>query len=484
MHLRTLISIDGSYGKEARERIFQAYEMAREAHQGQFRESGEEFIIHPIAVAEKLMELRMDSPSVIAGVLHDVIEDTERNYEDIREWFGTEIADLVEGVTKLKKRRDVPREVQKAENFKKLIKATLRDVRVVIIKLVDRLHNMRTLEYRSVSKQKQVGQETLDIYVPIAYNLGMNGIGRELEELSLKYLYPEDYYKVTDRIHMIMEMKKSQVQEAMLRISRMAGRQIQELSWEPLCYSDLYNNRREHRQAAQWLPVYFDITATVGEKKDCYLVLGEVHRQFLPFDSEFHDTNTSNHVRLFEGVTTMLLDTYGNIFRVRIVPQEAREAWRLGVAALWDYDRIPYEQIRRKIDLKWLSNIFSWAKSVKNGEEYLASLKMELNIYASSIRCFDENGRCLNLPEGAYILDYVYERDEKLADTFAGALVNRQEVDLSYRIQDGDMIALKFDGSRHGPEKIWLNYVATNSARYSILEALYGQQYGGPSGRE
>lgn len=453
MHLRTLISIDGSYGKEARERIFQAYEMAREAHQGQFRESGEEFIIHPIAVAEKLMELRMDSPSVIAGVLHDVIEDTDRSYEDIQERFGTEIADLVEGVTKLKKRRDVPREVQKAENFKKLIKATLRDVRVVIIKLVDRLHNMRTLEYRSVSKQKQVGQETLDIYVPIAYNLGMNGIGRELEELSLKYLYPEDYYKVTDRIHMIMEMKKSQVQEAMLRISRMAGRQIQELSWEPLCYSDLYNNRREHRQ-------------------------------FLPFDSEFHDTNTSNHVRLFEGVTTMLLDTYGNIFRVRIVPQEAREAWRLGVAALWDYDRIPYEQIRRKIDLKWLSNIFSWAKSVKNGEEYLASLKMELNIYASSIRCFDENGRCLNLPEGAYILDYVYERDEKLADTFAGALVNRQEVDLSYRIQDGDMIALKFDGSRHGPEKIWLNYVATNSARYSILEALYGQQYGGPSGRE
>lgn len=453
MHLRTLISIDGSYGKEARERIFQAYEMAREAHQGQFRESGEEFIIHPIAVAEKLMELRMDSPSVIAGVLHDVIEDTDRSYEDIQERFGTEIADLVEGVTKLKKRRDVPREVQKAENFKKLIKATLRDVRVVIIKLVDRLHNMRTLEYRSVSKQKQVGQETLDIYVPIAYNLGMNGIGRELEELSLKYLYPEDYYKVTDRIHMIMEMKKSQVQEAMLRISRMAGRQIQELSWEPLCYSDLYNNRREHRQ-------------------------------FLPFDSEFHDTNTSNHVRLFEGVTTMLLDTYGNIFRVRIVPQEAREAWRLGGAALWDYDRIPYEQIRRKIDLKWLSNIFSWAKSVKNGEEYLASLKMELNIYASSIRCFDENGRCLNLPEGAYILDYVYERDEKLADTFAGALVNRQKVDLSYRIQDGDMIALKFDGSRHGPEKIWLNYVATNSARYSILEALYGQQYGGPSGRE
>lgn len=483
MHLRTLISIDGNYGKEAQERIFQAYETARKAHRGQFRESGEEFIIHPVAVAEKLMELRMDSPSVIAGVLHDVVEDTALEYGDIQKMFGTEIADLVEGVTKLKKRRDVSREAQKAENLKKLIKATLRDVRVVIIKLVDRLHNMRTLEYRSVDKQKQVGQETLDIYVPIAYNLGMNGIARELEELSLKYLYPEDYYKVTERIHMIMEMKKSQIQEAVLRISRMAGLQIQELTWDSLCYSDLYNNRREHRQSAQWLPVYFDITATVEEKKDCYLVLGAVHRLFLPFDSEFHDTNTANHVRLFEGVTTMLLDTYGNIFRVRIVPREAREAWKLGAAALWDYDRIPYEQIRRKIDLKWLSNIFSWAQSVKNGAEYLSSLKTELNIYVSSIRCFDEDGRCVRLPEGAYILDYVYEWDEKRADTFAGAMVNRQEVDLSYRIQDGDMIALKFDGNRHGPEKIWLNYVATNSARYSILEALYGRQYGESFGR-
>ncbi len=378
------------------EKIIKAYHFAQSAHEGQYRNSGEKYFVHPFNVAMILADLNMDESTIIAGLLHDVIEDTEISYEEIETEFGTEIADLVDGVTKLKKLQYKTKQENQAENLRKMVMAMAKDIRVIIIKLADRLHNMRTLEYMSEAKKKEKAIETLEIYAPLAHRLGMSRIKWELEDLSLRHLDPDGYYDLVDKVSKRRKEREEYIQliidelQEKLDEADIAG----DISGRPKSFYSIYKKMVYQNKSFEQI---FDLTAIriiVDSVKDCYGVLGIVHTMWKPIPGRFKDYIAMPKPNMYQSIHTTVIGLEGGeIFEVQIRTWDMHRTAEYGIAAHWKYKEggaVKSDNFDEK--LTWLRQLLEWQKDLKDPKEFMETLKIDL--FTDEVYVFTPRGRC------------------------------------------------------------------------------------------
>ncbi len=465
------------YSEENYERIRKAYFFAQAAHEGQFRKSGEAYFIHPFHVANILMELSMDPPTVMAGLLHDVIEDTECTSERLTAEFGQEVSDLVNGVTKLDKLKFETKDQAQAENLRKLLLAMARDLRVIIIKFADRLHNMRTLDSVEPEKQIFTAKETLEIYAPLAARLGIGQIKGELEDLSMRYLYPDEYYKLVEMINAKKEERDKFVKEVTDILSAKldeAGIKY-EINGRSKHFYSIY---RKMRRQGVGLDGIFDLMAIriiVPSKRDCYNVLGMVHATWPPLPGRFKDYIATPKPNNYQSLHTTVLyikagdtEKEGIPFEVQIRTAEMHLTAEYGIAAHWKYkDGVTDKDLDKKI--KWLREVMELSeKEMPDSKEYMASLKMD--IFSDEVFVFTPGGDVMCLPANSTVIDFAYIIHTNIGNHCVGAKVNTKMVSLNTALKTGDIVEIITSNASKGPSRDWLRIVKTSAARSKIRQ--------------
>ncbi len=460
--------------------IKKAYNLAFEAHKDQKRESGEPYIIHPVSVAIILDEMGMDTNTIVAGLLHDVIEDTDYTYDDIAKIFNKEIANLVDGVTKINKIKYKTKEEQQADNVRKMLLAMAQDIRVIIIKLADRLHNMRTLKFMSPEKQKQKAQETLDIYAPIAHRLGMSRIKWELEDLCLRYLHPDEYYNlVKDIAEKRVEREKyiSYIIEELKE--KLKGANIEcEIEGRPKHFYSIYRKMVDKNKSIEQI---FDLTAIrilVDTVKDCYEALGIVHTIYKPIPGRFKDYIAMPKPNMYQSLHTTVIGEQGKTFEIQIRTFEMHETAEYGIAAHWKYkqgvnsnDKEEKDQGKEVIianKLSWLKEILEWQKEASDAEEFMEGFKLDL--FSDEIFVFTPKGVVLSLPAGATPIDFAYKIHTDIGNRCIGAKANGKMVTLDYKLKTGDIVEILTTSAPKGPSMDWLGIAKSNQARSKIKQ--------------
>ncbi len=446
-----------------------AFEFAAEAHKDQKRKSGEPYIIHPLAVAQIVAEeLRLDSESIEAALLHDVIEDTAATHEQVSKLFSPTIADLVEGVSKLTRIQYATKEDEQMENLRKMLIAMSKDIRVILIKISDRLHNMRTMEYQSPAKQKQKSLETMEIYAPIAHRLGMQRIKWELEDLSLKYLDPIGYEEIVSKL----EAKHQEYEDFMRRIQIQIDDRLKELDIDHIVYGRMkhpYSIYRKMFNQNKSLDEIFDLFAfrvivnTVG---DCYNVLGVIHDLYKPILGRFKDYIGTPKPNGYQSLHTTVIGADGLPFEVQIRTKEMHEIAEYGVAAHWKYkqngqgagDEGRYEWVRRLPE----------NQEDADAEDFIHSLKVDM--FADEVFVFTPNGDVINLPAGATPIDFAYNIHSAVGNHMVSAKVNGRIVPLNHRLQNGDVVEVSTSQSAHGPSRDWIKIARSSNARSKIRQ--------------
>lgn len=472
------------YNKNADiELIEKAYNYAMEKHAKQKRFSGEPYIIHPTAVAEILADLQMDTPTVCAGLLHDVIEDTEVTYEKIKNDFGREIADLVDGVTKLGKidsgtivdeqaRKDSSAKVEEqAENMRKMLLAMSKDIRVILIKLADRLHNMRTLKYIPPDKQREKAQETLEIYAPIAHRLGISKIQWELEDLSLRYLDPEGYYDLVEKV----AKKRAQREEYIKNIIAELYAKLDEvgikatIDGRPKHFYSIYRKMKEQDKSFEQI---FDLTAIrviVDSVKDCYGVLGIVHTLWKPIPGRFKDYIAMPKPNMYQSLHTTLIGPGGETFEVQIRTWEMHRTAEYGIAAHWKYKEGKDGDDQFDEKLSWLRQLLEWQGELKDAREFMETLKIDL--FTDEVYVFTPKGDVINLPIGSTPIDFAYTIHTDIGHRCVGAKVNGKLVPLDYKLNNGDIVSIiTTSNTERGPSRDWLSIVKSSQAKNKIKQ--------------
>lgn len=450
--------------------IIDAYHFAEAAHEGQKRNSGEKFFIHPVNVAMILAELNMDTDTIVAGLLHDVIEDTNITYEEIADKFGIEIANLVEGVTKLKKLKYKTKQENQAENLRKMVLAMANDIRVIIVKLADRLHNMRTLEYMSDEKRKEKALETLEIYAPLAHRLGISKIKWELEDLSLRYLDPVNYYDLVERVSKRRKEREEYVQEIIKTLSKKLDEVGIEydISGRPKNFYSIYKKMVHQGKSFDQI---FDLTAIrviVNDIKDCYEVLGIVHNLWKPIPGRFKDYIAMPKPNMYQSIHTTVIGPKGEIFEVQIRTWDMHRTAEYGIAAHWKY-----KEGRTKTDnfdekLTWLRQLLEWQSELKDPRDFMETLKIDF--FTDEVFVFTPKGDVINLPDGSTPIDFAYRVHTEVGNKCVGAKVDGRIVPLNYRLKNGNIVEIITSANSNGPSRDWLKIVKSTQAKNKIKQ--------------
>ena len=464
--------------------IQKAYEVADEAHKEQVRKSGEPYIIHPLYVAIILAELELDKDTIIAGLLHDVVEDTVMSGEDLAREFGADVAALVDGVTKLDK---LPKFLEggdnrlemQAENLRKMFLAMAKDIRVILIKLADRLHNMRTLKHMPPEKQQRIARETLEIYSPIAERLGISRVKIELDDLSLKYLEPDVYYDLVDKIAIRKSVREKYIQSIVDEVSAHIKNAGIEATVEGRIkhFFSIYRKMKNQNKSIDQIYDLFAVRIIVENVKDCYAALGIIHEMYKPIPGRFKDYIAMPKPNMYQSLHTTLIGTTGQPFEVQIRTEEMHKAAEYGIAAHWKYKEVsntgkPGEPKKSAMagedKMSWLRQILEWQQDSDNNTEFLSLIKDGLDLFSESVYCFTPNGDVKTLPAGSTPIDFAYSVHSAVGNKMVGARVNGKLVTIDYVIANGDCIEILTSQNSKGPSRDWLKIAKSTQAKNKI----------------
>ena len=457
--------------------IEKAYKIAYEAHEGQKRKSGEPYIIHPLCVAIILADLELDKETIVAGLLHDVVEDTVMTTEEITKEFGAEVALLVDGVTKLGQLSYSADKVEvQAENLRKMFLAMAKDIRVILIKLADRLHNMRTLKYMKPEKQKEKARETMDIYAPLAQRLGISKIKVELDDLSLKYLEPEVYYDLVEKI----ALRKTERQKFVDGIVAEVRAHIEKVGIKAQIdgrvkhFFSIYKKMVNQDKTLDQIYDLFAVRIIVDTVKDCYAALGVIHEMYKPIPGRFKDYIAMPKPNMYQSLHTTLIGPGGRPFEIQIRTFEMHRTAEYGIAAHWKYKEASNNggtvnvSKQEEEKLSWLRQILEWQKDMSDGKEFMSLLKSDLDLFAESVYCFTPAGDVKNLPNGSTPIDFAYSIHSAVGNKMIGARANGKLVNIDYVIQNGDRIEIITSQNSKGPSRDWLKIVKSAQAKNKI----------------
>lgn len=460
--------------------ISKAYRIACDAHKDQFRKSGEPYIIHPLNVAIILAELELDKETIVAGILHDVVEDTVMTEEDLTREFGPDVALLVDGVTKLEKIpltadvdvSDAKLEMQ-AENLRKMFLAMAKDIRVIMIKLADRLHNMRTLKYQKPESQIRIAKETREIYCPIAQRLGISKIKIELDDLSLKYLEPDVYYDLVEKITLKKSEREKYIQGIVDEVTgyiKEAGIQAQ-VDGRVKHFFSIYKKMKNQNKTLDQIYDLFAVRIIVDSVKDCYAALGVIHEKYKPIPGRFKDYIAMPKANMYQSLHTTLIGTSGQPFEVQIRTFEMHKAAEYGIAAHWKYKEASdgkKVEAREEEKLVWLRQILEWQRDMSDNKEFMNLLKNDLDLFSDQVYCFTPTGEVKNLPAGSTPIDFAYSIHSAVGNKMVGARVNGKLVTIDYKIKNGDRLEIITSQNSKGPSRDWLNLVKSTQAKNKI----------------
>ena len=454
------------------ETIIKAYKLAKYAHRDQKRKSGEPYFIHPLAVANIICDMQLDIETVSGGLLHDVVEDTEYTYEDIESIFNKEIADLVDGVTKLGKIKYRSKEETQSENLRKMFLAMAKDIRVILIKLADRLHNMRTLNYMDPEKAKYKATETLEIYGGIAHRLGISKIKWELEDLALRYIDHDGYYELVEKV----SMKRSQREENIARIVNSLQEKFAEMEipcdvyGRPKHFYSIYRKMKNKHKSFEEI---FDLTAVrvlVDTVKDCYAVLGVVHTLWKPIPGRFKDYIAMPKPNMYQSLHTTVVGPDGEPLEIQIRTHEMHNIAEYGIAAHWKYKEGISNSKEDKIEekLQWLRQMMEWEKDLKDPHEFMDALKED--VFSSQVYVFTPQGDVIELPAESTPIDFAYRVHTNVGNKCVGAKVDGRMVTLDYKLQNGNIVEILTSSNSPGPSRDWLGIVKTPNAKSRIRQ--------------
>ncbi len=467
-----LEKIKSAYSPKDSEMLVRAYDYAAAAHANQKRASGEPYFIHPCAVADILMDLGLDAATIAAALLHDVIEDTSSTAEDIKNAFGDEVLALVSGVTKLEKIVFKSKEDENAENFRKIFVAMAKDVRVIIIKLADRLHNMRSLNFLSFERQQRMASETLDIYAPLAGRLGISQIKCELEDLCLKYLDPEAYDYLVYNIRERLSERKEFVNQIVEEIKElMQGDGVDgEVFGRPKHFYSIY---KKMKNKGKTLDQIYDLTAVrviVKDVRECYTVLGEIHEKWKPIPGRIKDYIATPKPNKYQSLHTTVMTKYGQPFEIQIRTEDMHKIAEFGIAAHWKYKEGKAGENDGDFEnkLTWLREVMEWQGDLKDSREFIDALKTEL--YSHELLVFTPRGKVISLPPEATPIDFAYAIHSEVGNRCTGARVNSKIVPLSTTLEVGDVVEIITSPNSKGPSRDWLKFIKSSSAKAKIKQ--------------
>ncbi len=452
--------------------IKKAYEFARDAHGDQRRKSGEPYIIHPLHTALILADLELDKESIMAGLLHDVMEDTSVTRARMIQEFGEEVTDLVDGVTKLTKLDyDMDKVEEQAENLRKMFLAMAKDIRVILIKLADRLHNMRTLQYMSPEKQKEKSRETMDIYSPIADRLGISKIKIELDDLALRYLEPDKYREIVDGVHERLEHREEFMSDLIAEVAghvEKAGIKAT-IDGRVKHYFSIYKKMVNQNKMLDQIYDVFAIRIIVDSVMECYGALGIIHEKYTPVPGRFKDYIAMPKQNMYQSLHTTLIGPNGQPFEIQIRTMEMHKTAEYGIAAHWKYkENITGDSNNEEQKIAWLRQILEWQRDLSDNHEFLNLLKDDLNMFSENVYCFTPNGDLKNLPNGSTPIDFAYSIHSAVGNKMIGARVNGKMVNIDYQIQNGDRVEIVTSNNSSGPSMDWLKIVKSTQAKNKI----------------
>ena len=466
--LQTIADYNPKYDLEL---IGRAYDRAKEMHEGQLRKSGEPYLIHPLAVAEILADLGMDEDTIVAGLMHDVVEDTPYTSEELREEFGEEVELLVDGVTKLGSLKFESKEQRQAENLRKMFLAMSKDIRVLIIKLADRLHNMRTINYMTEQKMIDKCKETLEIYAPLAARLGIYAMKFELEDIALKYLDPEAYYGLVEKVSERKEKREDAIRQVIDEIKEaLEDLHIHyDIMGRSKHFYSIYKKMKyQHKQ----LDEIFDLTAVriiVENVRDCYAVLGIVHTLWTPIPGRFKDYIAMPKPNMYQSLHTTVIGDTGNPFEIQIRTYEMHKIAEYGIAAHWKYkEGITHD--KEEVKLAWLRQTLEWQKDMNDPKEFMETLKVDL--FASQVFVFTPQGDVIELPAGSTPLDFAFKIHSDIGCKCVGAKVNGKMVTIDHTLENGNIVEIVTSPNAAGPSIDWLKIAKSSTARNKIRQWL------------
>ena len=470
-----ITTMQSIYDEEDIEAVERAYKVAYKAHEKQKRKSGEPYIIHPLCVAIILADLELDKETIVAGLLHDAVEDTWMTYEEVEKEFGSEVALLVDGVTKLGQLSYSADKVEvQAENLRKMFLAMAKDIRVILIKLADRLHNMRTLQYMRPEKQQEKARETMDIYAPIAMRLGISKIKVELDDLSLKYLKPDVYY---DLVHKVA-LRKSEREQFVGAIVKEVKKHMDDANIKAQVdgrvkhFFSIYKKMVNQDKTIDQIYDLFAVRILVDTVKDCYAALGVIHEMYKPIPGRFKDYIAMPKPNMYQSLHTTLIGPNGQPFEIQIRTYEMHRTAEYGIAAHWKYKessdgKAPVEA-KEEEKLSWLRQILEWQKDMSDNREFMSLLKNDLDLFADSVYCFTPQGDVKTLPSGSTPVDFAYSVHSAVGNKMVGARVNGKLVPIEYEIKNGDRIEIITSQNSQGPSRDWLKLVKSTQAKNKI----------------
>lgn len=463
-----LLNIIDSYSDDFdKDLVIKAFNYAKVHHEGQKRKSGEPYIIHPIAVAEILAELNMDVATICAGLLHDTIEDTEATYEEIEELFSTDIANLVEGVTKIKNLGYLSGEESQAENIRKLVLAMSKDIRVVIVKLADRLHNLRTLEYMASEKRIRIAKETLDIYAPLAHRLGISKIKWELEDLCLRHIEPDIYYDLVEKVNKKRIEREYQIENIINELKEKLDEQNLKYHIEgrPKSFYSIYKKMKDQNKSFESI---YDLTAVriiLETISDCYTALGVVHANWKPIPGRFKDYIAMPKPNMYQSLHTTLMAKDGDIFEVQIRTWDMHRTAEYGIAAHWMYKE-QSKGMNFNTNLKWLRQLMEWQSDLQDPKDFMETLKVDF--FNDEVFVFTPNGDVIDLPQGSTPVDFAYRVHTDVGNRCIGAKIDGKIVPLNYQLENGNIVEITTSKNLVGPSRDWLKFVKSTRAKSKI----------------
>ena len=457
--------------KDEIDKIEEAFEFARKLHEGQYRVSEEPYIIHPVEVAKILVELKADNHTIMAAFLHDILEDTDTKPEEIEERFGKDVLTLVQGVTKLGKLQFKSKEERQAENFRRLFIAMANDIRIIFLKLADRLHNMRTLNFMAANKQQKIARETLDIFAPLANRLGIGKIKAELEDLSLRYLEPDKYFEIAQLVSQTKAERESTVKMLIDQISKDVKKNgiNAQITGRAKHYYSIYAKMKRLNIAFHEL---YDITAVrviVDSEKECYEVLGLIHSQFKPIPGRFKDYIAMPKGNMYQSLHTSVIGPRSKPLEVQIRTWQMHEVAEYGVAAHWRYKEKGSQKANNPADMKfsWMRKMVEYDKELTSAEDFVNSVKLDL--FSDQVFAFTPNGDVLDLPKDATPVDFAYRIHSDVGNKTVGALINGRIAQLDTKLQNGDIVEI-LTSKTPAPRLDWLNFVVTKQASSKIKQ--------------
>lgn len=469
--LELINQIKSSQPEAPTDLVEKAFHMAYDAHQGQKRASGEEYIIHPLCVAKILADLQIDSVTICASLLHDVVEDTAITLAEIEKHFGKETAFLVDGVTKLSRIEYKSKEEQQLENYRKMFLAMAKDIRVVLIKLADRLHNMRTLKHVPAEKQQRIASETMEIFAPLAHRLGMSNVKWELEDLAFRYLEEEKYYELVEKVKQKRKEREAYINEAVTILQqRLDSVGIKaEIQGRPKHFYSIYKKmQKSHKDLSE----IYDLSAirvVVGTIKDCYGALGMVHTLWKPIPNRFKDYIAMPKTNMYQSLHTTVIGVSGQPLEIQIRTAEMHRTSEYGIAAHWRYKeggKAGSKDFDQK--LSWLRQLLDWQQEIRDPREFVETLK--LDVFADEVFVFTPKGDVIDLPAGAVPIDFAYRVHTDVGHRCTGARVNGKMVPLEHQLKNGDIVEIITTKQGNGPSRDWLNIVGSSETRNKIRQ--------------